>query len=411
MAPALKKALKGYVFTVKDADPADLLRKRVFGVRQRGRGRWTWQMLETFADYATMDPGDLIFFFKKRRLYGVGRITDEARRDATGAWWNWKGASDAGSSAPSTAVYTTPAGTPPVIVSFEPFPVFFKQGIDMDEVLSHSMARPDWGLRFFWKRSFVQLDEQETQTIVGTFVRRFQADLDQARGQAGKPDLRWPMRFTDVVRANPKHHILADGTVRPEAVLHGLLIDALKGQPSLLTGSETPTVRNKAILHEVPASPPKPPEYADRIDLVRIRTFGEKAANLPHHWDVIEAKAGPVAARKNPADVLGQLLKYCDYIAREKCAGDYGAVAGHFVARNFDDRFLDKVVQAAASGRMNRAYVLDPHEKDALRGWSDITLWSYRWNPAAEELLLSESFSPKTGSTAAKKVDSRASRV
>jgi len=39
-------------------------------------GRWRTHHEGTFADYATMKPNDNIYFFIRRKIYGIGRLVE-----------------------------------------------------------------------------------------------------------------------------------------------------------------------------------------------------------------------------------------------------------------------------------------------------------------------------------------------
>lgn len=369
--------MKGYVFSVgSDFDAAKSLGKGVFGVLQESTtALWNWQMIETFADYAGMEEGDLVFFFQKRRIYGVGRLAKPKHWPAAVIWNRPDGYLAHGAGKP---LFAPDGRAPPVLFHFVPHPVFFKQGIDMDEVLADANARPDWALRFFWKRSFIQLDEHEAKTILATFVRKFPGEISVPTAKSDEPPSRpglMPFAFADIIRQNASF-VSSLGGLAPEAVLHGALVSEItqNGLPC-----DRRDERTAVVIHEAPASPPKPADYIDRIDILRARCLSGSPGGIPHHWDIVESKAGIVSLEAGKA-VLGQVMKYVDFVAREKCAGDYGAVSGHIVARGYEAPLIRFMDDAAAEGRLSRAFVTDPHSQDAIQSWHSLRLWTYQWD-------------------------------
>lgn len=393
--------MKGYLFAVSGVDDIPkLMDLGAFGVQQntvteRDRPAWNWQMQATFADYMTIDPGDLIFLFSDRRIYGVGRVRSLEGHPTTGAWWNWPDAADPASEAPEEAL-TLPGGrTPRVVVPFEPAPVIFRRGIDMDEVLTHPHARPDWRLFFWGGLSFSSLEEQETATLYGALVRRFGEDAAEPVDTSIRHfEPQHPFRFSDLLAFDEDQYVDEDGDFRKEATLHGLFIQALKDEPGILGLESDAQVKNKSIFHEVPASPPKASSrWVNRFDVLRIRTWGDRTMNFPHHWDIFECKKDALR-KEEPERALAQLMAYVDFMAREKTAGDYGAVSGHWVAPDYADALINRLAgEGFDPRRLARSYVLDPHEEESLKAWEEgLFLWRYDWDRQRSELSLDRVF-------------------
>lgn len=117
--------------------------------------KWKLHHEGTFADYFGMKPGDNIYFFIKRKIYGVGELI-KVKYDCK--YWNYI---DAGK--PENYEYNEIKNC--MIMNkeenmknrcfciFKPYPKFFTNGIDMDEVLASNPSKFK-SLRAFWKLSF-----------------------------------------------------------------------------------------------------------------------------------------------------------------------------------------------------------------------------------------------------------------
>jgi hypothetical protein len=72
--------MKGYVFALgPSGDVERIVRSGLFGTIQRPEiigGSQEIVFLETTADYLTIAPGDKVFFFQNRKIYGVGEVID-----------------------------------------------------------------------------------------------------------------------------------------------------------------------------------------------------------------------------------------------------------------------------------------------------------------------------------------------
>ena len=103
-----------------------------------------------------MKPGDNVYFFGKRRVYGIGEIVD-AFGTGEGAFEVSKGSSSP-EFVPAERAITTINKTDRTerwAIIFKPSPLFFFDGIDMDDLLQ-SNPGAFRSLRTFQKKSFIQ---------------------------------------------------------------------------------------------------------------------------------------------------------------------------------------------------------------------------------------------------------------
>lgn len=63
------------------------------------------------------------------------------------------------------------------VCTFTPYPIFFRNGIDMDEILSSAPSSFKI-LRAFWKLSFIKFSDDENQAFKNILLRRNQNAVD-----------------------------------------------------------------------------------------------------------------------------------------------------------------------------------------------------------------------------------------
>ncbi|MDQ3690057.1 MAG: hypothetical protein M3406_08500 [Chloroflexota bacterium] len=294
-----------------------------------------------------------------------------------------------------------------LVVPFVPDPCYFAEGIDMDEVLAAPGAEAAWGLRFFHQVSFKQLGEAETRLLTQVFERRFGNDgrpqeelvVEPATHQpALDVSLHKPFSVSEMIRARPEAY-LTGARVRYEELLHGLLIEELGRPPG--TDRLLSDAARLDVFHELAASPPKPPQWADAIDVMGTSSFpgGGSSGSLPTsiHYQLLEAKRDDLAGDESVYDRrISQLMKYVDFIAHNYAGGNYAAVDAAYVAADFSPSILSRHREALDydAGVSSRSYVLNPREDSPTRRWSAIKLLRYRWDGGAGELRL-ESADPQ----------------
>src|SRR5688500_7752630 len=68
--------MAGYLFALDSLDSLELYAIHgVYGTKVTRSGNfWRPDNLFTIGDYLTMRPGDLVFFFHRRKIYGIGSL-------------------------------------------------------------------------------------------------------------------------------------------------------------------------------------------------------------------------------------------------------------------------------------------------------------------------------------------------
>ena len=123
----------------------------------------------TFADYLSMKPGDNIYFFNDRIIYGIGELVD--------IQGDCKFLSHIGADSPRNLSGEELESTRPLLpysqeyyrcfCVFKPSPLFFTEGVDMDEALN-SNPQAFRIPRAMWKVSFIKMggEENKAETII-----------------------------------------------------------------------------------------------------------------------------------------------------------------------------------------------------------------------------------------------------
>jgi hypothetical protein len=294
----------------------------------------------TFADYASMKAGDNIYFFIKRRIYGVGKLVNVG---PDCKFFNY----------PRAAYPESPSyvgirldllwdeGEESInqrcVCFFEPDPFFFQTGIDMDDALS-SNPRAFRMLRAFWKLSFIKFDDDENQAFRDVLLKRNAAMLTSS----ASPE-------SGVFRFAPIHSRVVEKTIRPEySMISGMQVvlskcadgERLNHEMALEAGLlyqlsiQSPEVCSifgkwDYISHQVIASPFKPIDYMDKMDLFG---YAYLSGFKPTKARVLVAEIKRDTASEENID---QLLKYVDWVKDEYCFGDYDMIHAFLVACDF----------------------------------------------------------------------------
>jgi len=380
--------MAGFIVNLaKGLERLDLyIKSGVYGTRISPAPQRRRANLMTLADYVLMRPGDLIFFFQERRIYGIGEIIDFGFEGKPCILCNF----------PRSYILDEPSKQPylwfgdkdPLIrwrVFFQPHPSFFQDGVDMDEVLQSDTIGVARALPLFWNRSFLNLESDEANLIAHTILRRnlgkMNAPLFADDSQITHKSVlsrTSTVDFTVDLDTLVNHHA-SGGMVFPEAALQVWLVGnlAMKAPGVTAVFGEWDYICNL-----YPASPVKPRDYMDEMDI-----FGYSLApalnSIPPYvqtFKIIEVKSESQAYA--PANVVDQTMKYVDWISVTRAGGDYGLVEAYIVARDFDDRLIDY-----AGNQAVRPYVI-PRRPYETKQWRNLKLVKYEHTGASPALCL-----------------------
>lgn len=333
--------MAGYIFGLDSLDSLRLYtRTGVYGTRLSPPSHsWMAHHEGTFADYATMRAGDNIYFFIQRKIYGIGKLVNLG---SDCKFFNFPGASQ-----PEPFPYATireqvlwDEGEVSVnqrcICVFEPDPYFFALGIDMDDVLS---SNPDAFkmLRVFWKLSFIKFDDEENQAFRDIILKRNQEPLSTSGQHEGLFQFE-PSRAQITDRLAAEHafgrgmETVVSACADAERLRHEMAIEAGIVHQLATEDADTCSVFGTwdYLSHQVVASPFKPVDYMDKMDLFGY-SYVPGFKPTKSRFLVCEIKKD--AARLEDID---QLMKYVDWVRDEYCYGDYAMIRAFLVAHEFD---------------------------------------------------------------------------
>lgn len=352
---ALKECMESGLYSTRLSEP----RNSVWSLHHEG----------TFADYLSMKEGDLIFFFIKRKIYGCGKLVNIGE-DCK--YLNYNEALNPRVTATDyffeNHLIECSTQNNKCFCIFEPYPVFFRDGIDMDEVLQYRTS-PFRSIRTLWKLSFIKMDNDEAKALFDIFIKHNADNLadssyhydfsETVHERLSANDLTpYRMKSSDLIKTctdDTKH------SLKHEMAIEAVLCDLLCHE-----GIE-PFGKWDYISHQVAASPMKPVDYIDKMDV-----FGYKYIE---GYDVI-GKYLIIEIKKDMAnsDVVEQILKYADWVANEYANGDYSMIEAYIVALDFENNVQPLVEQY---GKRNFTKGYRPTQ---FCEWSDIKLVKYSSN-------------------------------
>ena len=377
--------MAGYIISL--SDPAALLHCVLTGVYgtmvPEPKGLWRPYQEGTFADYTAMAPGDNLYFFSKRNIYGIGEVVYAG--DAC-SYLNYPGASwpvvKKYAEVHDSLLWDIGPKSELVrwICTFRPGPQFFQLGVDMDDVLS-SNPIAFRSLRSFSGLSFIKCDDIENQALKDVIYR--------ANFKFPKPALLESVHEethrriaettkTGSYRLDPAEIMesCADGV----RLKHEMAIEAGLFAQLADRDNETTSVFGiwDYVSHQVVASPFKPLQWVDKMDIFGYATL-PKHPTIRTRYLVCEVKRDE--AKESEID---QLIKYVDWIKDEYCSGDYGMIKAFLVAHKFPKQVIEH-----RNAFAKRIYTIG-HRPAITSTWQALTLISYQFDASSRKLLFKE---------------------
>jgi hypothetical protein len=387
--------MSGYIFALDSLDTLRLYAENgVYATKiSRPDHHWNVNHLYTLGDYLTMRPGDLVFFFIKRKIYGVGRLVRATESDSANiALCNYPESHMPGRDyTQSELLWDEHDGLDrPWLCLFEPFPYFFKHGLDMDEVLDADVRGVVQALRVFERVSFVQMRDDEANLLYDLLVRRFgesDAECFEDLHASSHQEIRKTLATTSKdysidTRELIRGYVQPNGEVRSEAALEAWLIDQI-GRRNASVGAILGSWA--FVTHQVPASPHKPTQYMDRIDVLgwETRQLAESARPTINRFKVVEVKRDRLAGPYGE-ETIAQLMKYVDWITAHEAGGDYSMVDAYLIARDFSEDTIQYCLEKA-----KREFVFQ-RRPFVSRTWDNVTLAGYGRDAATGSLMLEQ---------------------
>lgn len=343
---------------------------------------WSNPQEGTLADYSTMKPGDNIYFFIDRKIYGIGILKDINNECVFNNFLH--------SSAPviinhstitSQCLFDFGKDTPHHrwICLFEPSPFFFTKGIDMDDVLASNPTKFKM-LRAFWKLSFLKIDDDENKALKDVILKNNQDTLtnpNKSNCFAFSPKT----HLSIINKLSTNNYILNINEMlkacsNKNTIEHEMAIEA--GTLYQLSRNISNTVEIFGswdyLSHQVIASPFKPIDYMDKMDIFGYRYIPNYPGTISKYL-VIEIKKG--AAK---VEDINQILKYVDWINQEYSFGDYSMIEAFLVANTINS----SVVHARNTYAL-RNYIIGRRPVRQSK-WTNLKLIEYSFNQITGEI-------------------------
>lgn len=306
---------------------------------------WTSATLPTLGDYITVQPGDNVYFFSKRYVFGIGEVVSPFN-DGTASFECFPGSTTKKAAIPDEFITANKCQRWGIM--FKPSPHFFRCGIDMDDLLQTDPSNFR-SLRAFWKRSFIQLDDAENLAFKSALIRaneRFLLNcIPDANAYFDYAPVAPPCcvpeqietRQPQPTKIDLKHLLLdrreANGSLGTEMLVEDAILFALtnNNEEALKTFG-----RWDYLSHQVPASPFKPIEYMDKMDIFGYRWVKGYEGQIVSKYLVIEIKKNLSDNRESSSQKdYAQLMKYVDWVCSEYAHGDYTMIEAYLVAHDF----------------------------------------------------------------------------
>ncbi len=331
--------MAGYIMTISDMDALKYcVESGVYSTILSDAKYDAWNVAQegTFADYFSMKEGDSIYFFIKRKIYGIGILTN-INKDCK--FLNYIDADLPRNYSDEEYIQKEPLISSATqknrcFCTFKPAPYFFMNGVDMDDALS---SNPDKFrmLRAMWKVSFIKIDDEENQALQDIILKRneerlkdkkdiFTFSLEEQNLIVKKMSTKYRMSAYQLLLSAKK-----DNKIKHEMAIEAAICDLLSRGDKSIFG------KWDYVSHQVIASPFKAIDYMDKMDIFGYRYIeGFKTISK---YLVIEIK-------KDDADeaVIEQIMKYVDWINSEYAHGDYSMIEAYIVAAGFSDDVIKK---------------------------------------------------------------------
>ncbi len=314
------------------------------------------------ADLMAVLPGDRIFFFLRRGIYGVGRVAAHPSSPLVGAWIDAKGK---------------------IGIKIDAGEGLFLEPLDMDEALMRPGNEVAAGLRTMGGKNFFQLDPDEGNWLEEQFYRR-RGGSKFVKLPSGTRALKSGVKAGALRALSLSDEIFesrlpaqSDKCFSSENFLHAAVIERLKDAGFAPPVDSMKHLELLSLHHEYPASPAKQAIYVDRIDAVRV--FGSRLGeNRPvaSFYDCWEMKKDSLSETDFRGVVL-QVMKYADFIASSRLAGDYSRVRLHIVAKRFPGAAFRKEVLEEIG---ERRFQLGVRESASAHVWSAVECLEYSWS-------------------------------
>lgn len=391
--------MAGYIFSLDDIDSLKpCIKDGVYSTnlsapKKTADGSFIWRASHegTFADYLSMKEGDNVYFFKDRNIYGVGELVtinlDCKLKNFPDAL---NPAIPKFSSIKSSMLINKKKDNlnNRCLCTFKPSPNFFIAGVDMDDVLS-SNTNEFRSLRSFWKLSFIKIDDKENKALKDIILKKNEQhiSLDYKKEDNHKFVMHFDDKFHKTLKDKITPAYLMDSSdilnpcdknnteISHEMAIEAHIIDLLSNDKNSIFGPWD------YISHQVAASPFKPVDYMDKMDIFGYRNI--PGYDIISKYLLIELKkdtAKITNTKKKFEDPIAQTMKYVDWINHHYANGDYNMIEAFIVAHHIPQEIINY-----KNNICTRTYIKGrrPVITDI---WNNLKLIEYKYNPYTRKL-------------------------
>jgi len=376
--------MAGFIFAVGDGDNGGLdgIKKcaefGVFSTVLKCNPAHPIAFEGTLADYCSLKEGDNIYFFYNRKIYGVG-VATKVGNDCK--YKNYLKATKLAYRISFTEAKKElligknhSALDEHWICLFKPAPVFYKDGVDMDDLLMYKPQNIK-RLRTFWKTSFIKIDDLENDTIKEfLYLRNLESTNKFSFNDFAHKRIEKKANNNYLINSKELMPECLDSSgsfIKHEMALEAILIE------ELVKGSNCIFGKWDFVTHQLCASPFKPIDYMDRIDIFGYRNKVIVNSKIISKYLIIELK------RENADEnTVTQLSKYVDYVCKEYAYGDYSLIEAYIVAHDVSSIDVNKKNEIC-----ERTYNVGSHPVISKK-WNDLHLVEYKIN--AGEVIFTE---------------------
>ena len=279
--------MAGYIMTFDSLDSLyDSAKRGIYSTKITipTNGLWHSTTESTVADYATMKEGDNIYFFKNRKIYGVGELRNIGE--------DCKFLNFPESNIPEPTKFATVKKhllnskgkwksrekELRWICTFIPSPYFFHKAVDMDAVL---MSNPTAFkmLRAFQQLSFIKIDDYENQALKDIIfkvneeyiVSKHEEGVFENLSQKTHEEINKKIEtgnYSFGVKEFLENSVLPDKSFRRETTLELAILHQLSSKEE---GTINIFGNWDYLSHQVVASPFKPIIWMDKMDIFGYR--------------------------------------------------------------------------------------------------------------------------------------------
>lgn len=368
--------MAGYLFAMGSKEAAmKCMRTGIYSTYVKPT--WNSANYSTFGDYLTMNDGDNVYFFAERMIYGIGEIV------------NFDGSitviNNYSSSDDKPLIHSMPIDVKiqKWIIRFKPSPRLFEQGIDMDALLESS-PESFHSLRVFSRRSFIKFDDVENQAFkIGLLQKNLSTEALESLGNPIDVEYNGDSNIERITAKLTKYgDTYSDRQITTKTLLYSkrktngsssvemLVEDGLLEQLNRHESTAEQVFGKWDYLsHQVAASPMKPVQYMDFIDVFGYKWIQGIDNHVVDEYLIVEIKKDSLDGLSADG-AANQLMKYVDWVCEHYTGGNYARIKAFLVAHDFPQG------QDTHSNVSTRNYIAG-YRPAQTKTWDNLTLVTY----------------------------------